>query len=50
MTEFPSGIIFTISFHFGTVGIDLKAVYNESHSESKKRVNEVLKSIKIMIL
>lgn len=37
MTEFSLGVIFTISFHFGTTGMDLKTVYNGSNSEAKSR-------------
>lgn len=36
MSEFSSGITLTISVHFGTIGMDLKAVYNGSNLESRK--------------
>lgn len=36
MIEFSLGITFTISFHSGTIGTDLKAVYNGSNLESRR--------------
>lgn len=36
MIEF-SGVTFTISLYFGTIGMNLKTVYNGSNSEAKRR-------------
>lgn len=36
MTEFSSEVTFTISFHFGTMGMNLKTVYNGSNAEAKR--------------